>query len=64
MNIKTLEVLNGTTYVDFYAGNENKNITKIVLPDSLIEVMENAFSTCVKMTKFGIGKNLKTLKFH
>ena len=43
MNIKTLEVLNGTTYVDFYAGNENKNITKIVLPDSLKSIGAYAF---------------------
>ena len=43
LDINTLEVLKDTTYVKFYAGNENKNITKIILPDSLKAIGAYAF---------------------
>ncbi len=39
----TLTVEEGTTYIAAYAGNENKKITSIVLPDSLESIGEYAF---------------------
>lgn len=35
LNIETLTVLEGTHMIDIFAGNANKNIKNIVLPDSL-----------------------------
>lgn len=54
MKEDTLEVLEGTNRIDQYAGNENTNITKIVLPDSLKIIGNYAF--------YGY-KNLKTVEF-
>ena len=42
-NVTTLEVLEGTARIDFFAGNENKNVTRIVLPDSLEIIGNYAF---------------------
>ncbi len=43
LDIKTLVVLEGTVRIDEGAGNENKIITKIVLPDSLKIIGNYAF---------------------
>jgi hypothetical protein len=42
-NIKTLTVAEGTYRIDYYAGNANKNITTIVLPDTLKLIGNYAF---------------------
>ncbi len=42
-NIKNLEILEGTYSIGFYAGNENKNVESIVLPDSLRVIGAYAF---------------------
>ena len=52
--IETLVVVEGTYRIDLYAGNENKNITKVVLPDSLKLIGDYAFYGC---------NNLKTVEF-
>lgn len=41
--IETLEVLEGTVRVDQYAGNQNKSITKVILPESLKLIGNYAF---------------------
>lgn len=43
LNVKTYEVLKGTVRIDFYAGNANTRIEKIVLPDSLRAIGNYAF---------------------
>ena len=48
--IETLIVVEGTYRVDLYAGNENKNITKVILPDSLKLIGDYAFSGCDNLT--------------
>ncbi len=40
---KTLDVEEGTVHIAAYAGNENQNITSIILPDSLDSIGEYAF---------------------
>ncbi|MBQ8323254.1 MAG: leucine-rich repeat protein [Clostridia bacterium] len=42
-NVETLEVMEGTYRIDLYAGNENKFVTKIVLPDTLKSIGNYAF---------------------
>ena len=42
-NIETLNVVEGTSYIDIFAGNANKNIKNIVLPDSLRTIGAFAF---------------------
>ena len=54
LNIHTLEVAEGTVRIDWYAGNENKYVQKIVLPDSLKTIGNYAF--------FGYDK-LKIMEF-
>lgn len=53
-DITELVVSEGTRSIMFYAGNENKNIEKIVLPDSLKSIGNYAF--------YGYN-NLKTVEF-
>ncbi len=53
-NIKTLTVEEGTYRIDVFAGNQNKNIEKIILPDSLKLIGNYAF--------YGYD-NLKTVEF-
>lgn len=55
LNVETFEVANGTTRIEFYAGNENKNIQKVVLPDGLKLIGNYAFYAC---------DNLKTVEFN
>ncbi len=43
LKIDTLSVIENTSRIDFYAGCENKSITKIVLPDSLKIISNYAF---------------------
>ena len=43
MDIHTLNVAQGTVRIDTFAGNENKNIQKIVLPDELELIGNYAF---------------------
>lgn len=43
LDIKTLEVLENTVRIEEGAGNENKNITKIILPDTLKLIGNYAF---------------------
>lgn len=43
LNIKTLEVLENTVRIEEGAGNENKNVTKIILPDTLKLIGNYAF---------------------
>ncbi len=45
-NVKNLVVVDGTSTTSIYAGNSNKNITSIVLPDSLKTVGAFAFYQC------------------
>ena len=52
--IETLVVLENTYRVDFFAGNENENVKKIVLPDTLKLIGNYAF--------YGY-KNLNTVEF-
>ena len=42
-DIETLEVLAGTVRIDQYAGNQNKTITKLILPESLKLIGNYAF---------------------
>lgn len=51
----TLTVMEGTARIDTYAGNANKNITKIVLPDSLRYIGNYAFNKYY---------NLETVEFN
>lgn len=53
-NVKTLEVIENTYRIDIYAGNSNKNVEKIILPDSLKLIGNYAFY------KYD---NLKTVEF-
>lgn len=53
-NILELNVLEGTARIDVYAGNENPNVNKIILPDSLETIGSYAF--------YGYT-NLKTVEF-
>lgn len=48
-NIDTLEVKEGTSYIEIYAGNANKNIENIVLPDSLRTIGAYAFYGYTKL---------------
>lgn len=41
--VSELEVLEGTVRIEYYAGNANKNITKIILPESLKLIGNYAF---------------------
>ena len=43
LNIETLDVMEGTVRIDRYAGNGNKNVTMIILPDSLKAIGNYAF---------------------
>lgn len=43
LNIEELSVLEGTLRIDTYAGCENKNIKKLILPDSLRRIGNYAF---------------------
>ena len=54
MDIDTLNVLENTWRIDYYAGNANANIVKVVLPDSLKIIGNYAF--------YGY-KALKTVEF-
>ncbi len=45
-NVPTLEIIEGTQRIDLYAGNENKTILKIVMPDSLKLIGNYAFYGC------------------
>ena len=54
MDIKVLEVLEGTVRVDIYAGSGNKYIEKIIFPDSLQLIGNFAFVDCT---------SLKTVEF-
>ncbi len=49
--IKTLVVLDGTVRVEAYAANANKNITEVVLPDSLRTIGNYAFYGCDELRK-------------
>ena len=49
LNITTLEVMEGTVRIDTYAGNMNKNVTSIVLPDSLKLIGNYAFNGYTKL---------------
>ncbi len=53
-NMTTLEVMNGTARIDDYAGNANKNIKEIVLPDGLKRIGQYAFYgyTALKSVEF------------
>lgn len=53
-NIKELVVADGTSRIDYYAGNKNVYVEKIVLPDSMRIIGNYAF--------YGY-KNLKTVEF-
>ena len=50
LDIKTLNVLEGTVRIDTYAGNKNTNVTKIILPDSLRLIGNYAFNGYKKLT--------------
>ncbi len=54
MNVEALKVAEGTTRIDFYAGNENANIKSIILPEGLKLIGNYAF--------YGY-KNLKSVEF-
>lgn len=41
--VETLEVIEGTVRIDQYAGNENKSITKLIMPESLKLIGNYAF---------------------
>ena len=43
IQVKTFEVMEGATAIEFYAGNANTSVEKIVLPDSLKSVGNYAF---------------------
>ena len=43
LNVETFVVADGTTRIEFYAGNENKNVKKLVLPDGLKLIGNYAF---------------------
>ncbi len=43
MTAETLNVLEGTTYVDKFAGSQNAQIKNIILPDSLKAIGDHAF---------------------
>lgn len=43
LSIETLDVIEGTVRIDRYAGNGNKNVTMIILPDSLKAIGNYAF---------------------
>ena len=43
MEVETLEVAEGTTRIDFYAGNENANVKSIILPEGLKSIGNYAF---------------------
>lgn len=51
---KKLVVMNGTARIDDYAGNANKNVTEIVLPDGLKRIGQYAFYgyTALKSVEF------------
>ncbi|MBR2892056.1 MAG: leucine-rich repeat protein [Bacilli bacterium] len=49
LDIHTLDVAEGTVRIDFYAGNANKNVQKIVLPDSLETIGNYAFNGYEKL---------------
>ncbi len=53
-NVQTLTVEEGTARIGDYAGNANKNITSIVLPDSLNTIADYAFYgyTALKSVEF------------
>ncbi len=46
LDIDTLNVYEGTSYIEIFAGNANPNISKIVLPDSLRTIGAYAFYKC------------------
>ena len=54
MNVETLKVAEGTTKIDFYAGNENANVKSIILPEGLKRIGNYAF--------YGY-KNLESVEF-
>jgi hypothetical protein len=43
MNVETFKVADGTTRIDFYAGNENANVKHIILPEGLKLIGNYAF---------------------
>ncbi len=43
LNVETFEVANGTARIEFYAGNENKNVKHLILPDGLKLIGNYAF---------------------
>lgn len=45
-NIETLTVVDGTSYIEIFAGNANTHIKSIVLPDSLRTIGAYAFYKC------------------
>ena len=51
LNLETLEVKEGTTRIDDFAGNQNKNVKTIILPDSLKIIGNYAFYQYDNLTK-------------
>ena len=43
LKVETFEVAPGTTRIEFYAGNENKNVKNLILPDGLKLIGNYAF---------------------
>ncbi len=49
MTEETLTVMEGTTYVDMFAGSQNEKIKNIIFPDSLKSIGDHAFYGCKKL---------------
>ena len=47
----TLTVADNTYRIEFYAGNENKNINKVILPDSMKAIGNYAFFGCDNLAR-------------
>ena len=58
MDVITLNVKAGTVRIDFYAGNDNPHIQRIILPDGLETIGNYAFNGYTNLKVVSIKLNL------
>jgi hypothetical protein len=58
----TYKVPDGTTHVDGFAFNASKNLERIIVPNSVIDLNNLAFMNCPKLVSVRLSPNIEKLK--